>query len=220
MHVVMRQIYFTGVQAAPWLLFIGAAGGGFAVFRIVDLARQLGDASWIGELTGSIVLAELAPIVVTLFLLARSGVAVAAEIGSMILRREDLLLEAMGIPPEQYLFWPRFVGFVVAGFVLSIGFSLAAVWIGGLWASFADRMPLIDFLIELRRSLAWTALLLLLVKSVLYPALAIWMLLVRSVDVGEDPNMLPICASQGVLNAMVAILIAEITLGLLEGLIE
>jgi len=81
-------------------------------------------------------------------------------------------------------------------------------------------MPFVDFLIELRRHLGWLPLLLLLVKGMLYPALAIWMLLVRSVDVGEDPNMLPICASQGVLNAMVAILIAEIALGLLEGLIE
>ncbi len=218
MHVVVRQIYFTGVQALPWVVLLGLVGGGYAVFQIASFARQLSDLTILGRMTGGLVLKELAPLAVTLFILARSGVAVAAEIGGMYVRGEQRALLAMGIAPEEYLFWPRVFAFGLSGLVLALVFAVCALAAGAAWAAWASVLPAADFLFELRRSLAFGTGFLLVLKGLVYPALAAIVLIERAVRVGSDPNLIPVRASQGVLASIVLVAFGEVVFGVLEGI--
>ena len=219
MHVIMRQIYFTGVQALPWVALLGIVGGGYAVFQIARFAQQVSDLSLIGRMAGGVILEELAPLAVTLFLVARSGVAVAAEIGGMYVRGEQRALVSMGIMPEEYLFWPRALAFALAGLVLSLVFASLAIMGGMVWAAQADVLPATDFFFELRRTLSLGAGLALVIKGTLYPTLAALVLIERAVRVGSDPNMIPVRASQGVLASIVLVAFGEVVFGVLEGIL-
>ncbi len=219
MHVVVRQIYFTGVQALPWVALLGLVGGGYAVFQIASFARQLSDLSMIGRMTGGLVLEELAPLAVTLFLLARSGVAVAAEVGGMYVRGEQRALVSMGIAPEEYLFWPRVLAFSLSGFVLALVFAVCAIVAGAAWAGWATVLPAADFFFELRRTLSFAAGFVLVLKSIVYPSLCAIVLVERAVCVENDPNMIPIRASQGVLASIVLVAFGEVVFGVLGSLL-
>ena len=106
-NVVFRQIYFTGVESVPWVVMVAVGVGVLSVYNIVDFARSIQDMSLIGQLISDLLVTELAPLIVTILLLSRSGVAVVTELGTMHVRGEDLTLSSMGISKEEYLLWPR-----------------------------------------------------------------------------------------------------------------
>ncbi|MDQ7011673.1 MAG: hypothetical protein Q9M29_07625, partial [Mariprofundaceae bacterium] len=48
--VMVRQIYFTGVQSLPWVVLVALVAGVLAVFNIVVFAKSVQDMSLIGSL--------------------------------------------------------------------------------------------------------------------------------------------------------------------------
>jgi len=131
-HVVIRQVYFTGVQGLPWVLMIALGVGVLAVYNIVSFARSIQDLSLIGQLISSLLVLEVAPLIVTMLLLARSGVAVVTELGTMHARGEDLTLHSLGISIDEYLLWPRLMAFTLCGLILTFVFVFVSIWLGGL----------------------------------------------------------------------------------------
>ena len=114
-NIVFRQIYFTGVQGLPWVILVALGVGVLAVYNIVDFAKSIQDMSLIGRLISSLLVMEVAPLIVTILLLSRSGVAMVTELGTMHVRGEDLTLRSMGISVQEYLLWPRLMAFTLCG---------------------------------------------------------------------------------------------------------
>ena len=74
---------------------------------------------------------ELGPLFAAIIVIARSGTAVAAELGSMKVSDEVHYLRAMGIPAARYLVMPRIAGLTTSLLVLLFFFQGIAV-LGGL----------------------------------------------------------------------------------------
>lgn len=215
-NVVIRQIYFTGVQSVPWVVLMALAAGVLAVYNIVVFAKGLEDLSLIGRMVSGLLVTEVAPLFIAVFLLARSGVAVVTEVGSMHVRGEDILLRSLGISEHEYLYWPRVLAFSVCGLILTFIFVLVSIWIGGLVVAWSHALNFTDFLLEVRRGTSLAELLMMVGKGAFYPMLCALMLLGQASRVGRDPNLIPVRATQGVLGSLMAVVLVDVALVMAE----
>lgn len=126
LRVVLRQIYFTGVEAVPLVALLGGSVGVLVILQSADRLPDFGQAVFMGKLLVLVILRELGPILVTFLVAARSGTAIAAEIGTMSVRGEIDGLAGVGIDPLVYVVWPRVVGVATAVISLTVVFNVVA----------------------------------------------------------------------------------------------
>lgn len=213
--VMVRQIYFTGVQSLLWVALVALVAGVLAVFNIVIFAKGVQDMSLIGSLISNVLVKEIAPLFVAIFLLARSGVAVVTEIAHMHIRGEDMTLRSLGINIKEYLFWPRVMAFAVCGLILTFMFVALSIWVGGLVSAWTHELRLVDFLVEVRRGTSIGEVLMMIGKGILYPLLCCVVLLDQGCRVGRDPNQIPVRATYGVLGSLMTVILLDVLLVLL-----
>jgi len=128
--VLVRQILFTGVEAVPLILLVALA----AATALSVLSSFLGGVSLAGDFLVVLAFREIGPLAAAIIVVARSGTAVAAELGAMRVLGEVDALEGMGVDPLEYLVAPRLAGAAVALASLTVlavaGIVLAAALLG------------------------------------------------------------------------------------------
>ena len=135
----ISQIYFSGFMSLPLITLIAMASGGVIILQSAQLSAMSSP-----EMMGSIlvvsIVRELGPLLTSLVIIARSGTAVASEVGNMQVNKEIDALRAMCIEPLSYVVFPRLVGGIVGLVCLSFYFNLIAL-IGGFFvASFVSDL--------------------------------------------------------------------------------
>lgn len=134
LRIIAAQIYFTGWQALPLISVLGLATGGFILFHSLEHAWLWGGTNSLSTpLLYQIAFKELGPLLTSLVVIARSGTAVATELGNQKTNREEEALKSMGINPMGFVVFPRLVGGTIAIVCLSFYFDCAAL-VGGFLA--------------------------------------------------------------------------------------
>lgn len=127
---LVRQIYFTGARAVPFVLLIGFFFGLALVFQVFYWLEFSGQEEFIGNIIVHSLMRELAPLMVGLILLGRTGMAVLAEVGAMQATRQIHLLDSQGVDPFFYIVLPRAWGCALCGVVLSYLLIATALLVG------------------------------------------------------------------------------------------
>lgn len=151
--VISSQIYFTGWQAMPLISVLALATGSIVIFQSSQQLSLLGGATMIGNLLVVTIVREVGPLLTALVVIARSGTAVATEVGNMRANREIEALESMGINPLSYIVFPRIVGGVISVICLAYYYVCIAIFGGYLVTRFVHDMPFIFFSQSLIRAL-------------------------------------------------------------------
>lgn len=128
-QVIASQIYFTGVQATPLICIMALFTGALVIFISQAQMSLLGDVNLVGSLLIAVAFRELAPLITILVVVARSGTAIATEVGNMKANREIDALEVLGVNALTYIVFPRLVGGVLS--VMALGFLFAVISIFG-----------------------------------------------------------------------------------------
>lgn len=111
---LINQMSAVGVDAVWIVLIITAATGGVFAFYIATLTKQFGGFNqFLGGTVGYSFLNELGPTLGGVGMAARSGAAIAAEIGSMVVTEQVDALRAMAVSPIRYLVVPRVLAAVI-----------------------------------------------------------------------------------------------------------
>lgn len=139
--VVSAQIYFTGWQAMPLITVLALATGAISILQSSAQLTLLGGSSAIGNILVVIIVREVGPLFTALIVIARSGTAVASEIGNMRVNREIEALETMGINPLSYIVFPRIVGGIVSVLCLAFYFNVIALLGGFTVTKLINDMP-------------------------------------------------------------------------------
>ena len=130
--VLVLQILFTGIEAlgitAAMALAIGAA------INLIgsSLLAEFGQGKLMYTILIVVISRELGPLLTAFIVIARSGTAIAPELGGMAVGHEIEAYVAVGVNPISYLAAPRFLGVVISMVVLDIYFNVF-----GLLGSFA-----------------------------------------------------------------------------------
>jgi phospholipid/cholesterol/gamma-HCH transport system permease protein len=121
-----RQIYVTGVQALPYVAAVAALFGAVVVTRALELLGGTDTETVIKVVVwGGI--RELGPLAAALIIVARSSVAIAAEVGLMRLRGGIDERYWNDITHEEEVVLPRVLGAAVSGAALVSCFQFIAI---------------------------------------------------------------------------------------------
>lgn len=134
-RILVRQIYFTGIEALPVLAAAALLAGYLAIFQLhAVLARDL---NLTLNVFRSLLVQEGAVLLVSMFVLARSGSAMASELATMKLSGELGAIWRLGLDVSRILIAPRVVSCALSVAALTVYVQILLIFGGiGLMALF------------------------------------------------------------------------------------
>ena len=126
----MRQCYQVGAQAIPVVLGSGVIVGFGIVAQSLHWLKVFGSTALFGGFLSTVLVREIAPVLVGLIVIGRSGSTLLVELGTMKTEGQVHMLDAQGIDPFLYLVVPRVLAFCVCMFSLTIAFVAVALIAG------------------------------------------------------------------------------------------
>lgn len=125
---VVAQMYFIGVRSLSVVALTGTSIGAVLAKHSYDGLHKFGaEDQFIGPLVYLSMAREFGPIVSAIMLTARSGSAMAAELGSMKISEQIDALRTLSIDPLVYLVAPRVIGSAIIMPFLSLFCTLFGV---------------------------------------------------------------------------------------------
>jgi len=111
---VARQLDAVGMGSTGIVALIAGMLGLIMALQAAYQLRQFGANVFVAEFVGVAMTRELGPLITAIVIAARSGSAMAAELGTMVVTEEVDALRVMAIEPRRFLVAPRFVAMIVA----------------------------------------------------------------------------------------------------------
>jgi len=201
--VVSAQIYFTGWQAVPIISILALASGSVVILQGSSQLTLLGGTEMLGNLLVVIIVRELGPLITALVVIARSGTAVASEIGNMRANREIEALESVGINPLSFIVFPRLVGGVVSVVCLAIYFTLMALLGGFGVTKLIHDISFQFYLDSLARGIAAEDLGLFLLKNLFSGTIIFVNCCYQGLSVRRSPTEVPVVTTQAVVKSII-----------------
>jgi len=139
------QILFTGVEALG-ISTVLAIGIG-ATINIIgsSILPQFGQGQLMYTLLIAIITRELGPLLTAFIITARSGTAIATELGGMVVSHEIEAYISVGIDPISYLAVPRFLGVTLSSFFLNIYFNVFGLLGSYIVLSYLRPIPFSEY---------------------------------------------------------------------------
>ncbi|HIE59785.1 MAG TPA: ABC transporter permease [Persephonella sp.] len=131
---IIKNMAEIGANAAPLIAITGFFTGGVLVVETYPTFHQFNAEFLIGALVSLSLSRELSPVLVALLVTARSGSAMAANIGTMRITEQIDALEVMAVNPIRYLITPRLIASVIVVPLLTI-LSIASGILGGYFVA-------------------------------------------------------------------------------------
>ncbi len=212
--VISAQIYFTGWQAMPLISILALASGSLVIMQSSFQLSFFGGHEMIGQLLVIVIVRELAPLLTALLVIARSGTAVASEVGNMKANREIEALEVMGINPLSYIVFPRLVGGIVSLLCLSFYFTLIALMGGFLVTKFTHDLPFSFYTESLAAAVAQEDIFLFLLKNTFGGAIIFTICCYQGLLVKQSPHEVPQVTTKAVVNSIIYVTVFNLGVSL------
>ena len=130
MRECLRQCYLVGIGSLPFILLSGLLIGLAMVFQSIYWLGLVGQQSLVGKIIVISMVREIAPLLVALIVVGRSGSVNMVELGQMRASGQLRMLDAQGIDPFLFFILPRCMATAISMFCLTIVFILVALAAG------------------------------------------------------------------------------------------
>jgi len=130
MRETVYQMSAIGVSSLPIVLITVAFSGAVLSLYLAQLVVKFGMGSYTGAAVGLSVTREIAPVLTAVVVTARSGSAMAAELGSMKVTEQIDALRALAVSPIEYLVVPRLLACILMLPVLTVFANVMGVVAG------------------------------------------------------------------------------------------
>lgn len=143
-----RQLDQTGARAVPIVIGVTSLIGAIMALQTAYVVEPYGGAVYVARGVAVSLTRELGPLMAALLIAGRSGSAIAAELGSMVVYEEVDALEMMALQPRRFLLSPRFVALCIAVPALSLlaivcgvlgGAAVMTLGYGIAWPTYYDQ---------------------------------------------------------------------------------
>ena len=213
--VLSSQVYFTGFQALPLISILGLTTGGLLILQGMGNLSLLGGSQIIGPFLVALFVREVAPLLTALVVIARSGTAVASEIGNMRANREIDALESMGINPLSYIVFPRLMGGIISVVCLSFYFIFVGL-IGGFFITqFLHKMPMNFYFDSLLQAFAKDDLFVFLIKNTASGVIIFIISCFQGLSVKRSPHEVPQVTTQAVVKSILYVTVFNLAVSAL-----
>ena len=126
----MRQCYQAGTRALPFIVVSGIFVGFGIVAQALLWLDVFGGTALFGGFLSVVLVREIAPVLVGLIVIGRSGSMILFELGTMKTQGQVHMLDTQGIDPFLYLVLPRVLALSICMFSLTIAFVAVALVAG------------------------------------------------------------------------------------------
>ncbi|MCM2349368.1 MAG: ABC transporter permease [Bacteriovoracaceae bacterium] len=202
---LLSQIYFTGFQALPLITFIAIATGSIIVLQSTAQLSLLGSQEMMGNILVVTVIRELGPLLTALIVIARSGTAVATELGSMQVNKEIEALRTMSIEPLGFVVLPRILGGVISLVCLAFYFNCIALIGGFLVGNLVIDLSFSFYLEVLAQALTPEDYSLNIIKNSLSGFIIFSIATYQGMNVRGAPHEVPMATTRAVVNSIMAV---------------
>lgn len=134
---LLVQMSAIGVDSIWIVLVVTTATGAVFALYISALSRSIGFVGFVGGTLGYAFFNELGPVLGGVAFAARSGAAIAAEIGTMVVTEQVDALRAMAVSPIRYLVAPRVMAAILMLPLLIVCADMAGLTGGYVFAASA-----------------------------------------------------------------------------------
>jgi phospholipid/cholesterol/gamma-HCH transport system permease protein len=152
-RVLVLQILFTGVEALNVVSLIALSIGAVIIVEGGTVLPRFGQSSLLQSILIVVITRELGPILTAFIIIARSGTAIATELGNMVVSHEVEAYLAVGINPISYLVVPRVLGVTISVMALTIYFNIFGLVGSFLVAQLIHPVPFVEYFSALLRTL-------------------------------------------------------------------
>ena len=215
LSVVSSQVYFTGFQALPLISVLAVATGAICVLETYAQLQLIGQAGMVGNLLIVIIVREVGPLLTALIVVARSGTAVATEIGNMRANREIEALETMGINPLSYIVFPRLLGGTLSVVCLAFYFNVVALFGGFLVARLLKDMPFTFYTNLLASALTVDDIGMFLLKNFFSGMIIFVVCCYQGMSVKQSAHEVPQATTKAVVNSIIYVVVFNMGISLL-----
>ncbi len=209
LSVFYRQLYFTGFQAIPIISWIALILGLIIVTQSLSILPRFGGERLIGEVLVWVVIREAGPVFAAVIVIARSGTAIASELGSMKINRELEALILMGIDPMRYLVMPRVMGTTVSVFVLTFYFEAVTLLGGYLLAGFGKSVTFSAYSSSILESMGFAEATASLLKSALFGLIIGSVCSYHGLMAGKSITEIPQKTTKAVIGSLTAVFFVD-----------
>src|SRR6056297_2934550 len=122
--VITMQLLFTGVEALSVIALISLSLGAVIIIQGVNILPQFGQGVLIYKILITVITRELGPLLCAFVVIARSGTAIATELGHMVVSHQIEAYISTGMNPIRYLVAPRFIGVTLSVILLNLYFNV------------------------------------------------------------------------------------------------
>ncbi|HRZ86653.1 MAG TPA: ABC transporter permease [bacterium] len=208
------QVLFTAVDAVPIVTLLSIFIFSAIVKQVGTYVPQSGAGLFLGKMFVILIIRELAPIIISFVVIARSGTAIAAELSSMMVHEEISSLKVLGIDPLYFIVIPRVVGITVSILCLSMFFTVLTIVGGMLLANYYFAVPLHQFLEGVLDNMTPLDVLINILKSVLFGLTISGLCCYYGLSTKYSPTEIPQMTTKAVINSMICCFVfsAAITL--------
>jgi phospholipid/cholesterol/gamma-HCH transport system permease protein len=207
-RVLVLQILFTGVESLSILSLIALSIGAVIIVEGGSILPRFGQTSLMYSILIVVITRELGPLLTAFVIIARSGTAIATELGNMVVSHEIEAYVSVGINPISYLVVPRVLGVTISVMALTIYFNVFGLVGSFLVAQLFHQIPFLEYFRDLLRAIQARDIISMLVKSfvfgVIIPIVATFQGFKVSASVTEIPRAAIKAVGQGFVLCFIA----------------
>src|SRR6201987_4072345 len=142
----MKQMSAIGVDALPMVAIVPACGGSILAIQSASELSQFGAMQLVVDIVVIAFTRELGPLLTAIVVSGRSGSAISAEIGTMVVTEEIDALRTMAIDPIELVLAPKYLAATIVVPCLSIISNLFGILAGSVFMFFSAHMDILVYL--------------------------------------------------------------------------
>jgi len=205
----LHQMQLIGVAAVPIVVFISFLVGIVLALNGAAQLRQFGAAIFIANLVGISMTREMGPLMTAVIVAGRSGSAIAAEIGSMVVSEEVDALRTMALSPVRFLVVPKILALVIMLPLLTVLANAAGILGGYVIGVAALDLASRSYLTQTVQSLVIGDVISGLIKSVVFALIIGLTGVYRGFKVSGGSEAVGLATTSAVVTAIILCIIAN-----------
>jgi len=215
--VLVMQILFTGFEALSIIIVLSMSLGAIIMITSYSFGYSLliGQSGFMYKLLVIILTIELGPILTAFIIIARSGTAIATELGGMVVNHEIEAYLSFGINPISYLVVPRFLGVVISMLLLTVYFNVFGLLGSYLIAASFAPIPFNEYMTNILRELKPQGLAISLGKAAVFGTIISLVSSFQGFAVKQSSTEVPVAGIRAVSLCFVWCIIADALLALI-----
>lgn len=214
--VLIMQILFTGYEALAINAVMAVAIG--AAINVIgsSLLPQFGQSQLMYTILIIVITRELGPLLTAFVITARSGTAIATELGTMVVHHEIEAYLSVGLNPVSYLVVPRFIGVVVSMLVLTVYFNIFGLIGSYIVVQIIKPTPVAEYLGALLSTLTVGDVVSGLSKAFVFGVVVSVVATYQGFSVNRASTEIPVAGIRAVGQSFLLIIVADILVTLMQ----